>query len=46
MVSNVAVIVYGYLVDLNTYSKIITTTTFSLTRIDVVMLSLGEIVPF
>ena len=46
MVCNVAVIVDGCLVDLNTYSEIIATTTFSLTRVDVVLLSFGEIIPF
>jgi len=45
MVCNVAVIVDGCLVDLNTDSEIVTTTTFSLTRVDVVLLSFGQIIP-
>lgn len=45
MVCNVAVIVDGCLVDLNTDSEVVTTSTFSVTSVDVVVLSFGQVVP-
>jgi hypothetical protein len=46
MVSNVAVIVECCLVDLNADSKVIATSPLSVTSVDVVLLSFGEIIPF
>jgi hypothetical protein len=46
VVCNVGIIVDGCLIDLNANSEVVTTSTLSVTRIDVVLLVFGKVVPF
>lgn len=46
MVCNVAVIVDGYLIDLDANTEVVATSTLSVARIDVVLLIFGKIIPF